>query len=63
MILRLSAQGGTNDLFFGTFGLVTSFFDAKSADSVATAIVLQSEGKLVVVGTAAGQLAVARVNP
>lgn len=63
VILRLSAQGGTNDLSFGTFGLVTSFFDAKSSDSVATAIVLQSDGKLVVVGTAAGQLAVARVKP
>ena len=63
VILRLSAQGGTNDLFFGTFGLVTSFFDAKSTDSSATAIVLQPDGKLVMVGTASGQLAVARLNP
>ena len=61
-VLRLG-QNATSDVFFGTFGLITDFFDPASTDSAASAVVLQPDGKMVVVGTATGQLAVARINP
>ncbi len=61
-LLRLGPNG-TADALFGTFGLVTDFFDKSSTDSAAAAVVIQPDGKMVVVGTASGKLAVARFSP
>ena len=61
-LLRLGPNG-TKDVFFGTFGLFTDFFDKASTDSAAVAVAIQPDGKIVVAGTSSGKLAVARFVP
>lgn len=62
LALRLDTNG-QKDLFFGSFGVTDLFPDPARPDARATAVALQPDGKIVVVGTASGQLAMTRLLP
>jgi uncharacterized delta-60 repeat protein len=61
VVLRLGLNGAT-DTTFGTGGQVATGFTG-TVDSVATSDVVQTDGKVIVVGSAGENIALARYNP
>lgn len=55
-------SSGSLDGTFGVGGIVSTNFGASSADQI-FAVAVQSDGKIVAVGSAAGDIALARYNP